>query len=86
MADFLLCIGRFVCDYILHGGNRDEFFAKFDARAMSRGFDPDRDLERIGIANQTTMLKARSTATPDAIRQVRRVSRLTHHLRIYSRS
>jgi len=50
---------RYVCDYILNGGDREEFFAKFDPRAMSRGFDPDRDLERVGIANQTTMLKAR---------------------------
>ncbi|XGV96848.1 MAG: 4-hydroxy-3-methylbut-2-enyl diphosphate reductase [Leptolyngbya sp. BL-A-14] len=46
----------YVVDYILHGGDRAEFMAKFE-RACSVGFDPDRDLERIGIANQTTMLK-----------------------------
>lgn len=49
---------RYVCDYILHGGDRAEFLAKF-ANAMSEGFDPDRDLDRIGMANQTTMLKVR---------------------------
>ena len=47
---------EYVGNYILHGGNRDEFMAKFN-RACSKGFDPDRDLDRIGIANQTTMLK-----------------------------
>jgi 4-hydroxy-3-methylbut-2-enyl diphosphate reductase len=47
---------RYVADYILHGGDRDEFFAKFE-HAHSEGFDPDVDLERLGIANQTTMLK-----------------------------
>ncbi|ARV57259.1 4-hydroxy-3-methylbut-2-enyl diphosphate reductase [Nostocales cyanobacterium HT-58-2] len=47
---------EYVCNYILNGGDRSEFLAKF-ARAHSPGFDPDTDLERIGIANQTTMLK-----------------------------
>jgi 4-hydroxy-3-methylbut-2-en-1-yl diphosphate reductase len=51
-----LAEAQYVCDYILHGGDRDEFMAKF-SRACSSGFDPDRDLERVGIANQTTMLK-----------------------------
>lgn len=47
---------EYVANYILNGGDRDEFMAKF-AQASSPGFDPDRDLDRIGIANQTTMLK-----------------------------
>ncbi len=47
---------EYVANYILTGGNRDEFMAKF-SKACSLGFDPDRDLERVGIANQTTMLK-----------------------------
>jgi 4-hydroxy-3-methylbut-2-en-1-yl diphosphate reductase len=46
----------YVCRYILEGGDREEFMAKF-GRACSRGFDPDRDLVQVGIANQTTMLK-----------------------------
>lgn len=48
---------EYVCNYILNGGDRAEFMAKFN-RACSAGFDPDRDLECIGIANQTTMLKS----------------------------
>jgi 4-hydroxy-3-methylbut-2-en-1-yl diphosphate reductase len=47
---------EYVADYILHGGDRHEFMAQF-SQACSAGFDPDRDLDRIGIANQTTMLK-----------------------------
>jgi 4-hydroxy-3-methylbut-2-enyl diphosphate reductase len=47
----------YVCDYILNGGDRDVFLAKFK-NSCSAGFDPDRDLEQIGIANQTTMLKS----------------------------
>jgi 4-hydroxy-3-methylbut-2-enyl diphosphate reductase len=47
---------EYVANYILNGGNRDEFLNKF-AKACSVGFDPDKDLERVGIANQTTMLK-----------------------------
>ncbi len=48
---------RYVANYILYGGDKDEFMKKFE-KACSPGFDPDVDLECIGIANQTTMLKS----------------------------
>lgn len=47
---------EYVANYILSGGSRDEFMRKFK-NAHSAGFDPDKDLGAIGIANQTTMLK-----------------------------
>jgi 4-hydroxy-3-methylbut-2-enyl diphosphate reductase len=47
---------EYVINYILNGGDREEFLAKF-SKACSAGFDPDQDLQRVGIANQTTMLK-----------------------------
>jgi 4-hydroxy-3-methylbut-2-en-1-yl diphosphate reductase len=47
------------CDYIRHGGDAAAFLARF-ASAVSAGFDPDRDLGRIGLANQTTMLMSES--------------------------
>ncbi|MDB6120574.1 MAG: lytB [Verrucomicrobiaceae bacterium] len=47
----------FVCDYIRHGGDRAAFLERFKG-AYSEGFDPDLHLKRVGVANQTTMLKS----------------------------
>ena len=52
-----LAEAEYVANYILNGGDRHEFITKF-SRACSAGFDPDKHLEQIGIANQTTMLKS----------------------------
>ena len=48
---------QLVADYILGQGDRDEFMKRF-AKACSANFDPDQDLQRLGVANQTTMLKS----------------------------
>ena len=47
----------YVCRYITKGGDREAFLKKFDG-AYSDGFDPDRQLNTIGLANQTTMLRS----------------------------
>jgi len=48
-----------VCDYIRNGGDPKAFLALFREKS-SPGFDPDRDLQRVGVANQTTMLSSES--------------------------
>jgi 4-hydroxy-3-methylbut-2-enyl diphosphate reductase len=48
-----------VCDFIRHGGAAQALLDRF-GDAVSPGFDPNRDLARIGCANQTTMLMAES--------------------------
>lgn len=57
-----------VCDYIRAGRDSRTFLARF-ANAASPGFDPDRDLLRIGLANQTTMLMSESLAIGEMFRQ-----------------
>jgi 4-hydroxy-3-methylbut-2-enyl diphosphate reductase len=61
MAEALL-----VCEYIAGKGNRTAFMSQFAGRA-SPGFDPDLDLKRIGVANQTTMLARESLAIGEAV-------------------
>ena len=58
----------FVCEYIRHGGNKQEFLAKFE-HAHSPGFDPDLHLRTIGVANQTTMLRGETEEVQRRIRQ-----------------
>jgi 4-hydroxy-3-methylbut-2-enyl diphosphate reductase len=60
---------RIVMDYIEQNANaptRDEFVKRFAEKA-SPGFDPDKDLARIGVANQTTMLATESLAIAAAV-------------------
>jgi 4-hydroxy-3-methylbut-2-enyl diphosphate reductase len=57
----------YVCDYIRHGGDREDFLARF-AKAASEGFDPDLHLTRVGLANQTTMLMTESLEIAERFR------------------
>ena len=60
-----------MCDYIRRSGSRDAFLARF-GQAASEGFDPDRDLSHIGLANQTTMLMSESLEIGEMFRQAMR--------------
>jgi 4-hydroxy-3-methylbut-2-en-1-yl diphosphate reductase len=60
-----------VCDYVRHGGNREAFVARF-AHAASPGFDPDVHLQRVGCANQTTMLSSESLEIGELFREAMR--------------
>lgn len=59
---------RKVCDYILHGGDKKEFMDYF-ARASSPNFDPAKNLDKVGIANQTTMLSSESLAIAEELKK-----------------
>ena len=48
---------EFVCEYIRRGGDASTFLKRFED-SVSEGFDPDKHLKKIGVANQTTMLKS----------------------------
>ena len=59
---------RAVCDFIEQGGDSGALAERF-GRAVSPGFDFERDLVRVGIANQTTMLSGESLAIAEQVRQ-----------------
>jgi 4-hydroxy-3-methylbut-2-enyl diphosphate reductase len=52
---------KVVCEFIEGRVTGAELMSKF-SHAVSPGFDPDRDLLKIGVANQTTMLARESLA------------------------
>ena len=58
-----------LCATIRGETDGETFLAHFAPHAVSPGFDPDRDLERIGCANQTTMLSSESLAIAERVRR-----------------
>ena len=56
-----------VCEYIVNGGDKQEFLEKFKG-AYSTGFDPDVHLRAVGVANQTTMLRGETEEVQRRIR------------------
>ncbi|HTT67302.1 MAG TPA: 4-hydroxy-3-methylbut-2-enyl diphosphate reductase [Gemmatimonadales bacterium] len=79
---------RLVCDFIERGdaSGAETLRARFGA-AASPGFDPAHDLERIGIANQTTMLSTESLAIAAELRRAMTsrhgVGKLGEHFRSF---
>lgn len=59
----------YVCDYIRSGGDREAFMKRFPPAARSTGFDPDLHLIRVGVANQTTMLKSETEEVQRRLKQ-----------------
>jgi 4-hydroxy-3-methylbut-2-enyl diphosphate reductase len=55
-----------VCDFIEGGLSASALMERF-ARAASPNFEPNRDLRRIGVANQTTMLARESLAIGELV-------------------
>lgn len=59
---------RRVCDFVEKGGDPAEFAGYFEG-AMSPGFDPTIHLERLGVANQTTMLRSETETIQSLLRE-----------------
>jgi len=76
----------YVCDYIVHGGDKQAFLQKF-AGAYSEGFDPDQHLSTIGVANQTTMLRGETEEVQrrlrDAMTRKYGAANLASHFRFF---
>jgi 4-hydroxy-3-methylbut-2-en-1-yl diphosphate reductase len=58
---------RVVCDFIEGKLDAAAISARFAPHAVSPGFDPSRDLRKIGVANQTTMLARESLAIGEEV-------------------
>jgi 4-hydroxy-3-methylbut-2-enyl diphosphate reductase len=65
---FDIAEARMICDFIEGRGGVAALEAKF-REAVSPGFDFERDLARVGLANQTTMLSGESLAIADEVRK-----------------
>ena len=74
------------CTFIRRGGEPRFFLERF-RHAVSPGFDPTRDLERVGCANQTTMLSTESLSIGemfrDAMSERYGMSALSAHFRAF---
>lgn len=56
-----------ICNYIREPKNKTDFLSHF-MKSVSEGFNPDKHLQSVGMANQTTMLANESQRISDKIR------------------
>ena len=59
---------KLVADFMLNGGDSSAFLQFFDG-ASSAGFDPSTHLTRVGVANQTTMLRSETESIQKLLRE-----------------
>ena len=75
-----------VCDYIRDGRDRQGFLDQFSSKS-SPGFNPDLDLRRVGVANQTTMLSSESLEIGEMLKSAMRdrygEEKLAEHFRTF---
>ena len=62
---------QIVCDFIRGGVEAATLVERF-REAISPGFDPGRDLQKVGLANQTTMLMTESMEIQEMLRSAMR--------------
>jgi 4-hydroxy-3-methylbut-2-enyl diphosphate reductase len=76
-----------ICGFLRGTVSSADVLLRFGGAASSPGFDPVRDLERIGLANQTTMLSAESLEIQEMLRAAMRDRRggeeLERHFRAF---
>jgi 4-hydroxy-3-methylbut-2-enyl diphosphate reductase len=59
---------KFLADYLLAEHSTKDFLEYFDGK-YSEGFDPEKDLVKIGVVNQTTMLATETQEITDFLRK-----------------
>lgn len=59
---------KVLCDYILGNYSKNDFLSFF-AGKISKSFDPEKDLSKIGVVNQTTMLASETQEIADYLKE-----------------
>jgi len=60
---------KFLIEAILGEKSKEDFYSYFDGK-YSEGFEPEKDLQKIGVVNQTTMLATETQEIADQLKAV----------------